>query len=412
MNKVLLVAVQELVVNLRRPGFIIMTLLVPVLGLVVLLVGSLFGGQVGQVLESQFAPSAGALGYVDQSGLLFADLPQYAGRFVRYADEPSARADLLAKKIDNYFLVPADYLQSGQVVLYGAKGGFSTMTAAEGSGLQSFLADHLLAGKVDSAIQARVSTPPDVKAVTLDTSGEVTSGSPFSWVGDFVLPYLFSILFIITLFSTSGFLLQGVAEEKEGRIVEILVSSISPTQLLAGKILGLGTLGLIQVGVWIGSAAALMALATAAFAVAGLVKISGTLVALGVVYFVLGYLLYATLMAATGSLGTTERESQQLAGIFSLGAAIPFMLVGVMFSNPDAPIVIAFSFFPLTSPVMMLLRLGFSQVPAEQIAVSLILLVAGIAVSLWAGAKVFRMGILMYGKRPALKDLWLTFKQA
>jgi len=117
-------------------------------------------------------------------------------------------------------------------------------------------------------------------------------------------------------------------------------------------------------------------------------------------------------MAVAGSMGTTQRESQQISGIFSLFAAIPFMVIGILFSNPDAPIAIVLSYFPLTSPVMMLLRLGFSEVPPVQIAISLVLLVIGIVFSLWAGAKVFRVGLLMYGKRPSLKDLALAFKQA
>ena len=98
----------------------------------------------------------------------------------------------------------------------------------------------------------------DAEVITLDETGQVNTESPFSWVGDFVVPYVFSILFVITLFTSSGFLLQGVSEEKEGRIIEILLSSISATQLLAGKILGLGAVGLIQVFVWFGAGVALL----------------------------------------------------------------------------------------------------------------------------------------------------------
>jgi ABC-2 type transport system permease protein len=131
-----------------------------------------------------------------------------------------------------------------------------------------------------------------------------------------------------------------------------------------------------------------------------------------VIYFVLGYLLFATLMAVAGSMGTTQRESQQIAGIFSFAAAIPFMTMGFVFTNPNSPLAVALSYIPLTSPVMMLLRLGINPVPAAQVAISLALLVASIALSLWAGAKIFRASLLMYGKRPGLKDLARAFKQA
>jgi ABC-2 type transport system permease protein len=135
-------------------------------------------------------------------------------------------------------------------------------------------------------------------------------------------------------------------------------------------------------------------------------------VGLGVVYFMLGYLLFATLMAVAGSMGTTQRESQQIASIFSLAAAIPWMTMGVIFANPHAPLAVALSYFPLTAPVMMLLRLGVSQVPAGQIVISIGLLVLAIGASLWVGAKIFRTSLLMYGKRPGLKDLARAFRQA
>lgn len=412
MNKTLAVAAQEMVVSLRRPAFIVMTILLPVLGLVALLVASLFEGKVGQALEAQFSGATRPMGYVDQSGLLSAELPQYAGKFVGYTDEGAARADLLAKEIDNYMVVPQDFLQTGRVLVYGTKGGFSTMTSGDSDRLRPFLTDHVLAGRVDPEIQTRISGALDIQPVTLNAQGEVSSDSAFSWLGDFVLPYAFSLLFLITIFTTSGYLLESVSEEKEGRIVEILLSSISPTQLLAGKILGLGAVGLLQVVIWLGSAIALAGLATAAFALVGAIKFTLSTLVLYIVYYLLGYLLYATLMAAAGSLGTTQRESQQLGSIFSLVAVIPWMLISVIFSNPNATIAIVLSYIPLTAPVMMILRLGFSQVPALQVAISLALLVVGLGVSLWAGAKVFRMGILMYGKRPSLKQLWLSFRQA
>jgi ABC-2 type transport system permease protein len=412
MKSILLVAGQELIVNLRRPGYIIMTLLIPALGLVALLVGSLFGGEVGTFFETQFASRQKAMGYVDYSGLLTADLPEYADRFIPYPDEASARAALLAEEISSYFVLPADYIQTGKVMVYGTGGGFSTFVAADDGSLRSFLIAHLLAGRVDTAIQDRVRAPTDVQAVTLDKAGNVSTESPFSWIGDFVVPYVFSILFVITLFTTSGFLLEGVSEEKEGRIIEILLSSINPRQLLAGKILGLGAVGLIQVFVWFGAGAALLAAAVAVFALTGAINLNLASVVLGLVYFALGYLLYATLFAVAGSMGTTQRESQQIAGIFSFAAAIPWMTIGFMFSNPNTPLAVVFSYIPLTAPVMMTIRLGFGQVPAGQIAISLALLVAGIAFSLWAGVKVFRVGLLMYGKRPNLKDLARAFKQA
>ena len=412
MKNILLVAWQEFVVNLRRPTFILMTLLIPALGLVALLIGSFFAGDLGSFFETQFAPSQTLIGYVDQSGLIRPDLPGYEGGFVAYPGEAQARAALLSKEINYYFVLPPDYLESGSVLVYSTAGGVSSFMAADTEALPEFLVHHLLVGRVDPAIQARAKAPIDIVPVTLNSQGEVDTKSAFNWLGDFVVPYLFSILFIMTIFTTSGFLLQGVSTEKEGRIIEILLSSISPSQLLTGKILGLGALGLGQMLFWLGSAVALLAATVAVFALAGLIKLSLASVALALVYFVLGYLLYATLMAVVGSIGTSMRESQQIAGVFSIFSALPYLGLTVMFSNPNSPIVLALSYFPLTSPVTMLIRLGFGPVPAGQVTISLALLGAGIALSLWAGAKIFRVGLLMYGKRPGLKDLARAFGQA
>jgi ABC-2 type transport system permease protein len=412
MKKTLLVAVQEFLVNVRRPGFIIMTALIPALGLIGILVASFFGGEVSGFFESQFAPDDSLSGYVDHSGLLETGQSGASSAFVAFPDEAAARAALVAGEIDSLFVLPADYVETGKVLVYGMSGGFSDFVAADNSGMRAMLLDSLLKGQVDATTQERVINPMDMEVITLDETGEVSTESAFSWLGDFVVPYVFSILFVITIFTSSGFLLQGVSEEKEGRIIEILLSSISPTQLLAGKILGLGALGLLQILVWISAGALLLSVAVTIFALAGFVTLSLGTVALGVLYFVLGYLLFATLMAVAGSMGTTQRESQQIAGIFSFAAAIPWMTMGIVFSNPDSPLAVVLGYFPLTSPVMMLLRMSISQVPPHQILISVGLLIVGIAVSLWAGAKIFRVGLLMYGKRPSLKDLGRAFKQA
>ena len=412
MKQTLLVAGQELWVNVRRPGFILMTLLIPALGGIALLLASLFGGDVGGLIESQFTPQVTAIGYVDHSGIVDASLPQYAGRYIPYPDEAAGRQALLAKEIDSLMVLPEDYLETGKVTVYGIGGGFSTFVAADEGDLRSFLVTNLLEGQVDPAIQERALVPMRLETVTLTETGEESEESPYSFLGDFILPYVFSILFVITIFTTSGFLLQGVSEEKEGRIIEILLSSIGPTQLLAGKILGLGALGLIQVVVWLGAGAALLSAATALFALAGVIKFGLDTIIFGIVYFVLGYLLFATLMAVAGSMGTTQRESQQIASIFSLAAAIPFMAMSFVFTNPNSTVAVVLSYVPLTSPVMMLMRLGLGDVPPGQIAISLALLVVGIVLSLWAGARIFRASLLMYGKRPNLKDLARAFRQA
>lgn len=412
MKAVWLIAIQEFIANIRRPGLIIVTLAIPLLALLGVVLASLFGGQVGDFMESQFAPQQDVIGYVDGSGLLADPLPEYQQDYRAYPDEESARRALMADEISGYAVVPPDYLETGKVVVYGKGGGFSNFVAADSGDLRAFLMDHLLAGKVDEATRARALAPANVETVTLDDQGQVDDKGAFSWLGDFVLPYAFALLFIITIFSTSGYLLQGVSEEKEGRIIEILLSSISPTQLLAGKILGLGALGLAQILFWIGSGAAVLMSTVALFALVGAIKFTWSTVFLGLLFFLLGYLLYATLMAIAGSMGSTQREGQQISGIFMFIASIPFIAMSAVFTNPNGALAVALSYIPFTAPMIMLMRLSMSPVPAIQVLISLAIQVVSLAVILWAGAKVFRVGLLMYGKRPSIKELAQAFKQA
>jgi ABC-2 type transport system permease protein len=124
------------------------------------------------------------------------------------------------------------------------------------------------------------------------------------------------------------------------------------------------------------------------------------------VYYLLGYTLYAILMAGIGSLGTTMQESQQLAGFFSFFAAIPYMLSGFLFTNPNALLARILSFFPLTAATMMMLRLPLAEVPWVDVAGSIVVLLASLPAALWVGAKLFRVGLLIYGKRPTVKEIW------
>jgi ABC-2 type transport system permease protein len=175
---------------------------------------------------------------------------------------------------------------------------------------------------------------------------------------------------------------------------------------MAGKVAGLGALGLTQVLVWVISAAAFSGGAVALLAVAGTFVIPARTLILGVVYYVLGFTLYAILMAGVGALGTTMRESQQLAGVFSFFAAIPYMLSGFLFAAPNMLLARILSFFPLTAPTMMMLRLPLAEVPWVDVAGSIAVLLLSLPAALWAGGKLFRVGLLIYGKRPTLREIW------
>lgn len=410
MRNIWMIARHEYLTNVRRVGFIVFTLLIPALGLITLISGAFFSGQASNFFRTQFTPDTKPLGVVDQSQLFTPIPPSFEKRFVAFSSEDAAKRALLADQITAYVVIPRDYVQMGKLTSY-AKGGFSGAIAADSRSLQQFLIAGLLNGKVDPGLVARASTPPDVTPVTLDAQGNPTTGGALSFVAGFLGPYLLSVLLVISIFVSSSYLLRSVSEEKETRVIEIVLSSVSATELLAGKVIGLGALGLTQVGVWLLSTFVLSAGAGALIAGAVLILNPGSFL-LAAVYFVLGYLLFALLMATAGSLGTNLRESQQLAGIFSFLAAIPYMLGGFLFANPNALLARVLSFFPLTAPTMMMLRLPLGTLPIEDIVGSIVVLLISIPFIWWAGAKLFRMGLLMYGKRPDLNEIARALRAA
>ncbi len=403
MSRIWRIAKHEYLTNVRRPGFIIVTLLIPAIGLVALLVAAFFSGQTTSFISNQLRPRTRLVGIVDQSGLFTPIRPGYENRFVAYPDEVAARRALVADNISGFVVIPNDYIYSGHIAIF-AKGGIGDAAPVDSATLRSFLVEGLLAGKVDSAIVTRASRPADTTIVTLDSKGQPTTEGPFSFVAGFLAPYFLSLFLVVSIFTSSGYLLRSVSEEKETRVIEVVLSSVTATQLLAGKVIGLGALGLTQVAVWLISAFALSG-GLGALVAGAIIALNPGSFALAGIYFLLGYLLFGTLMAAAGSLGTNVRESQQIAGLFSFAAAVPYMIGGFLFANPNAPIARVLSFFPLTAPAMMMLRLPLGTIPVVDIIGSILVLVATIPVVLWFGAKIFRMGLLMYGKRPSIREI-------
>ncbi|HEY64797.1 MAG TPA: ABC transporter permease [Caldilineae bacterium] len=411
MHKVWIIARHEYAVNVRRLGFILMTVLVPLLGAMGLLVAAFFGGEATQFFEEHFAMEPKNVGLVDHLGNFTPILPKYQDRFRLFADEESGRAAMMAGEITTLLVIPEDYIATGRVIVYSKGSSFSAAVLEESSLVRAFFVDHLLRDRVDPLLRERLAVPIRPVVVSLAAEGRPQEG-PLSTALNIIVPYILGILLIMTIFVSSGYLLRGVAEEKGDRIIEILLSSVTAWELMAGKVIGLGALGLTQVLIWLGAALGLGGGAVGLLGVAVTLLSRPEVFVLGLIYYLLGFLVYAVSMGAVGALGSTMHESQQLAGIFSLAAAIPLMLSGFLFSDPNMPLARVLSWFPLTAPTMMLIRLPMTEVPLIDIVGSIVMLILSIPAILWAGSKVFRMGLLMYGKRPTLTQVIRALREA
>jgi len=213
-------------------------------------------------------------------------------------------------------------------------------------------------------------------------------------------------LFILSIFITSGYLLQSVTEEKENRVVEIVLSSVPPSPLMSGKILGLGAAGLTQVAIWVVTAIVAIPLIADRIGNVGEIELEPILIPLALVYFVLGYLAYGAIWAAIGAVAPGSREAQQYGSFFGFFPAIPFILLAAFLADIDSMLVLALALFPLTTPTAMLLVLGLSEeIPWELVGASFVSLVLFAGLATWASGRIFRATVLLYGVRPSLRQL-------
>ena len=188
--------------------------------------------------------------------------------------------------------------------------------------------------------------------------------------------------------------------------MEILLSSVSARQLLTGKVFGIGAAGLAQVGVWVISASLLLSLAASTFGgFISIIQLPANFLVLAVVYFILGYSLFAVLSAGIGAISSSSREGQQLIAIFTLPLFIPLWFMSLLMLFPNNPIWGVLTILPVTAPVEVMIRLGVSDIPAWQLAASIAVLVLSIIGILLLTIKVFRTYLLMYGKRPKFGEI-------
>ena len=404
MKKTLTILRHEFKQTLKRKSFIIITIALPLL----LILG--YGiYQAAQHWYEPGEPQEVKIGYVDEAGGFDEYTTQQDIAFILYPSEEKAKDDLLAGEVEEYFVIPADYLSSGRIIRYTTKSEFEVPGKIWRS-IEDFLLSNLLADAVSPDLLERAKVPMQLLTVELDESGEIATGQ--DEISKFALPIVFGMLFVFALFFSSGFLLQSVSEEKENRVIEIILSSVSSRQLLAGKVLGLGAAGLLQIVIWFIAIKIFADAASVNIPALSNLSIPASLLAWGIVFFIMGYILFAAMFAGIGSLGSTARESQSISGILIMPAVLPLWLNYFIINNPESTFAKALTFIPITAPVTAMMRLSRDAVSAWEIALSLAILAASVVLAMWAAAKVFRVFLLMYGKTPSLREIVRYVREA
>ena len=432
MNKVMAVIRREFVARVRTRAFVISTLLLPVMLVFFAVVPALLmhGSDRTTRIALVDGSSAGL-------GASFARALQ-AERVSRKADAPprysvkvfpaagrtaAVRDTLIAQtgfargdaadRWDGVLVIDDDALASGKLAYFGSNvGAVESMQHLQSSLSQLIATARLARSGVDPALVQNAMRPADLQTTKV-ADGKATGQSGEA---SFMLAYFMGFILYMSILLYGQQTMASVIEEKTSRIMEVLASSLTPFQMLLGKVFGVGLAGLAQMAIWGGS----MALVSSQrVPLAGLFGISAEaihslpvptmgpgLLAVFLVYFALGFLLYGALYAAIGAMCNTVQETQQYAVLVTMFIMVGFLSVFSLIKDPSGGLGVTMSYIPFFAPFVMPVRWSLATVPPAQLALSLGLMVFGLFACVWLAARIYRTGILMFGKKPSWGELW------
>jgi len=400
---------REYLERVRSPAFLITTVAAPLLmGLVMFLPAMMMRGQHGRPLRVAVLDASGSLGGAVADALARQRMDGRARFLVESASheggDPAARLkrDVLAGRLDGYLYLAPDALDRSSAEYFGRNvSNVMDLRLMDGAIEEVMVARRLAGQGLDSARVRELTRRLDLKTIRIGASGgerEDRGGSAF-----------LSIVLLLMLYSTvimwGQVVMTSVIEEKTSRVVEVMVSSIPSWRLFAGKLLGVGAAGLTQFLVWAGALAAIGAGASGSLRGVHLPEAGPLVLAAFVVYFLLGYFLYAALFAGIGAAVNTAQEAQTLAFPVFMPLVLATMCFPLVLQSPDSPLSTALSLLPPLTPLLMFLRITVLTPPWWQIALSVVLTGLTIALVVWFAARVHRVGILMYGKRPTFPEM-------
>ncbi len=429
MDKTLSLIKREYLIRVKTKGFLLGTLLMPVLILVMTFLGPIMAKINEKVRKTT------TVAVVDFSGQVFEPikaslslqkrtsqgLPLY--KILRVGAKPEELAavkDSLSKeviegKLNAFLIIPAEILEKNQFEVHSKNvSNFAFNQVMEDAISSAVIKARLQRSGLDADLVHKLNRRADAKTFKVGEEGSKEE----SGVVAFALSYAMVFIMYMALIFYGTFVMRGVIEDKSSRVVEVIVSSVKPHQLMAGKIIGIGAAGLTQLVIW--------AIVAALVSTYGLVmakqfapavdkiaipSVSVWIYVAFVSFFVLGYFLYATLYAAMGSLANAESEMQSIQWPVVILLIIAFMLMFAIMNSPESPLAVVLSLIPFFAPILMFFRISVNAAPSSQVLLSIVLLAATIWGLIWVAGRIFRIGILMYGKRPTLPEVmkWIRY---
>lgn len=400
MKKIWIVAVATYKQRVRSGSFLMLTFIIPALMIAAGAIPILLSLGDGDVHSVGYIDETGELAQVDQ--VVVDDISL---SFESFADADAAQSALQQGEIDGYLVFPPGYLQGEQPIYYGEDEPNQTVE----QGMRNFARQALLPDAPPWLIE-RLEDPSRRVFISQDTGEQVSEG--VGLIVRFAAPAALAILLAFSLLLTSSQMGAVVVRDKDQRAMEMVITSISPQQLITGKVFGMTLLVLTQFAIWGLGAAIAIGLAVAGDFNLSELSIPWNAFLWAFLLGIPGYFLYAVLAAGLGIIAGDTQQAQQLAGFLGFLGLFPLWFTGVLIGNPNSPLAVGLTLFPLTAPIFALLRMTFVEIPLWQLGLSLALLVASLVLGVWFVSRIFRIAMLMYGKSFSVRQIFSTLRQS
>lgn len=427
--------------HIRSGGYILFTVLVPLLLIIAMFVVPLImGADSDETPPQETAPGLdlNGIGFVDNSGLL-AEMPEQEGlsRFDTYEKGLEAYKQ---GEIETLYIIGADYLQSGEVIQYSEfKTLFDTnqqdeeafrwyvlypqLKAQQDSQLdpglvaQRKLLEEQIAEQLDQmdpALVARVAQPAVYSNFKVEEDGTISEVAPITQaVGELIIPAVFAMLLVFAVMTGVGNMVTSIAEEKENRLVELIITSASPFQIMIGKLLALGTIGLAQSVLWVIVATFTVPAMFDQIPDASEITIAPSLMVLILACYIGGYFMSTTIAILIGAVSSSAREASRMAPSFTMLGFVPLWFFSFLMQSPDGLFSRLLSYIPFTAPSGILVRIATGgDMSGLEIGASLAGMIVTGLLFLWIAGRIFRTTMLMQGQSITLSNLWMALRNA